>query len=162
MATDVGGIPEITNPDCSILTEAEKTPPLIDALRTALNRKWDRPAISARLTRTWDDVAKETYAVCEEVALPSRAPSVRRSRRPRITVVSSYFPQTTNPYRGHSAYQTLLAMQPMAEIQVISPRAAYPFEHNIPYSDRQYGELPVRYVGYPAIPGLTRAVNSNT
>ena len=163
VATNVGGIPEITDADCSILVDTLNVSNLASALRQGLHRKWDRQAISTRCTRSWDQVAKETYAVCEKVANRHRKPRASgTSQRLRVTVVTSYFPQTSSPYRGHSAFQTLLSMRSMAEINVISPRPAYPFNHTIPYEERMYGDLEVRYVGYPAIAGFSRAVNGFT
>lgn len=44
----------------------------------------------------------------------------------RIAVVSSYFPNSREPQRGHSTYQTLRRMTPHANIRVFVPMMAYP------------------------------------
>ncbi|HUI55029.1 MAG TPA: glycosyltransferase [Bryobacteraceae bacterium] len=67
VATDVGGIPELVNPDCAILVPSKNVDRLTDALRSSLSRSWDRNAIGAMFRRTWDQVARETIEVCEQV-----------------------------------------------------------------------------------------------
>ena len=67
VATDVGGIPELVNPDCAILVPPKDVDRLTDALRSNLSRSWDRDAIGTMFRRTWDQVARETYEVCERV-----------------------------------------------------------------------------------------------
>ena len=84
----------------------------------------------------------------------------------RIAVVTSYFPTREQPYRGHSAYQTLRQLRRWAEIQVYAPFAVYPrwlAPKNFPYyrPDTTYctPDIPARYFEYPAIPGLSRFLN---
>jgi glycosyltransferase involved in cell wall biosynthesis len=67
VATEVGGIPELVNPECGILVPAENVARLTDALRAGLTRAWDREAIHSMFSRTWDNVAQETYATCQKV-----------------------------------------------------------------------------------------------
>lgn len=86
VATNVGGIPELVSPKCGILVPPQNEARLLDAMRTALSRDWDHGTIAAQFQRTWDDVAKETYEVCEKVvghpvrsAAPARARSFAHS-----------------------------------------------------------------------------------
>jgi len=72
VATDVGGTREILHADNGILVPPKNAEALATALRQALDQPWDRPAIAAAMSRTWDDVAVETLAVCEQVARGAR------------------------------------------------------------------------------------------
>lgn len=65
VATDVGGTREIINDANGMLIPPRDIDALRDALREALNRRWDHAGIAAAMTRTWDDVAVETLRVCE-------------------------------------------------------------------------------------------------
>ncbi len=64
VATDVGGTREIVNADNGILTAPKDVDGLVDALAQALVHRWDHAAIAAAMQRSWDDVARETLAVC--------------------------------------------------------------------------------------------------
>src|SRR5579872_879691 len=83
----------------------------------------------------------------------------------RLAVVTSYFPIQDQPHRGHSAYQTLRAMQRM-DIEVFCPLTVYPswFQpRNFPYrrTDLSYSppDMRTRYVEYPGLPVLSRPFN---
>jgi glycosyltransferase involved in cell wall biosynthesis len=65
VATDVGGTREIINDANGMLIPPRDIDALRDALREALNRRWDHAGIAAAMTRTWDDVAVDTLRVCE-------------------------------------------------------------------------------------------------
>lgn len=168
VATDVGGIPDLVNTSSSLLVAPGDGAALAAALRAGLSRNWDRAAVSAACTRTWDDVAKETVAACEAAVSQSarKLPARRTSKRLKITVVTSYFPISEATYRGHSAFHTLLYLKDMADVNVICPLAAYPhfggarlrFSHDRDYTHHPK-QFPTTYVGYPAIPGLTRPIN---
>jgi len=67
VATDVGGIPELLTPDSGVLVPAKDPERLAEALRAGLSKTWDRAAISRLRARTWDDVARETHAICQDV-----------------------------------------------------------------------------------------------
>lgn len=67
VATDVGGIPEIVTRDNGVLVAPRDVDSLTEGFRQALNTPWDRHEIARRMQRTWDDVARETLAVCEEL-----------------------------------------------------------------------------------------------
>ncbi|HXB75631.1 MAG TPA: glycosyltransferase [Candidatus Acidoferrales bacterium] len=67
VATDVGGVPELVDENCGILTRPHDPAALCQALESALNRPWDDQAIAAHSHRGWDDVGKELFAICEQV-----------------------------------------------------------------------------------------------
>jgi glycosyltransferase involved in cell wall biosynthesis len=67
VSTPVGGVPEILGKDCGVLTAADDPRTLAEALDTAYRTPWDRQAIARRRQRGWDQVARETYQVCEDV-----------------------------------------------------------------------------------------------
>lgn len=67
VATDVGGTREILNEHNGILIPPKQADVLQTALESALARDWDREAIARAMQRTWDDVARETLQVCQQV-----------------------------------------------------------------------------------------------
>jgi glycosyltransferase involved in cell wall biosynthesis len=67
VATDVGGTREILDADNGILVPPRDALALERGLEDALTRTWDAVAMAARMRRGWDDVARETLAVCESV-----------------------------------------------------------------------------------------------
>lgn len=84
----------------------------------------------------------------------------------RIAVITQYFPTREQPWRGHSAYQTLRAFPQDACVEVFFPHAHYPAALR-PRSriyrslDTSYSPPDVRahYIPYPALPALSRPVN---
>ena len=68
VATDVGGIPEIVNPKCGVLTPAKDPKRLAEALSQALDKVWDEEEIARTFRWSWEDWAAETYEVCCFVA----------------------------------------------------------------------------------------------
>jgi teichuronic acid biosynthesis glycosyltransferase TuaC len=84
----------------------------------------------------------------------------------KITVVTSYFPNSARPYGGNSAFHTLRFLKPHANIEVICPHEHYP---NVKWLapgryeilDRTYQppEFKTTYFEYPAIPVLSRPFN---
>jgi teichuronic acid biosynthesis glycosyltransferase TuaC len=68
VATQVGGVPEITSPRCAILVPPADAGALAAALRRALDTHWDEAVIAAGNGRTWTDMARETYQVCAALA----------------------------------------------------------------------------------------------
>lgn len=84
----------------------------------------------------------------------------------RIAVVTQFFPVREQPYRGHSAYQTLRPLAQMADVRVFAPFSHYPNflrgrHRSWAHTDETYQppETQASYFNYPAIPVLTRAVN---
>lgn len=67
VATPVGGAVEIVDESNGILTPVADVQSLTSALRTALTRTWNEAHLAARFSRSWNDVARETYQVCESV-----------------------------------------------------------------------------------------------
>ncbi len=72
VATAVGGIPEIMNETCGILVPPRNPPLLAQAISAALARTWDSAAISRRMTRSWEDVGADIYAVCSRLVCLDR------------------------------------------------------------------------------------------
>jgi len=67
VGTPVGGTPELVDDSCAVLTPPGDPVGLAQALATALQRDWDERAIAARGGRSWDDVARETFDVCQSL-----------------------------------------------------------------------------------------------
>jgi glycosyltransferase involved in cell wall biosynthesis len=67
VGTDVGGMREILRADNGVLVPARDAAALAEGLRQCLGRDWDRAAIAAAMSRTWDDVARDTIAICDAV-----------------------------------------------------------------------------------------------
>jgi glycosyltransferase involved in cell wall biosynthesis len=80
VATDVGGTSEIVNASNGLLIPPRDPDALATALTRALDARWDHDAIAAATRRSWDDVARETLAVCEQLA--NRNDAVGNVRRP--------------------------------------------------------------------------------
>lgn len=87
--------------------------------------------------------------------------------KPRLAVVTPYFPIREEPYRGHSAYHTLKHMTGEMEIEVFSPIATYPswlkprsYRYHRASTNWSPPGLKAHYFEYPAVPVLTRPVNS--
>jgi glycosyltransferase involved in cell wall biosynthesis len=86
----------------------------------------------------------------------------------KIAVVTSYFPIAVEPYRGHSAFQTLRRMPPEASITVFVPLAAYPeakwltpsrFRYYRPNLTYRPPGFQTTYFTYPALPLISRPLN---
>lgn len=67
VGTAVGGTPELVDASCGILITPGNPSWLADALSRALERPWDEDKIASRYGRSWDDVAAETFEVCQSV-----------------------------------------------------------------------------------------------
>ena len=88
--------------------------------------------------------------------------------KPRLAVVTSYFPTEREPYRGHSAYQTLREMSAWADLEVFCPLADYPgvrwlqprrFTYVRNRLDYTVPDLKTHYFRYPVLPFISRPVN---
>lgn len=73
VATDVGGTSEIVNASNGLLVPPRNPVALANALREVLAREWDHAGIANAIRRSWDDVARETLAVCRQVVADWRA-----------------------------------------------------------------------------------------
>ncbi len=67
VATNVGGIPELMDQSCGKLVPPKDTHALADALDQTLASGWDAAAISARHSRSWQNVAEDLYRVLRTV-----------------------------------------------------------------------------------------------
>ena len=84
----------------------------------------------------------------------------------RVAVVTRYFPTSTEPWAGHSAYQTLKFLAQSSDVKVFYPESEYPpllkpksrAGRNIDYSYRPAG-VDVEYIAYPALPAISRPLN---
>jgi glycosyltransferase involved in cell wall biosynthesis len=83
----------------------------------------------------------------------------------KVAVITNYFPISTHPWNGHSAYQTLRLLARMCDVHVFYPEAVYPsFLRPVNGKgsfDRNWNPPDVKatYIPYPAVPVLTRPLN---
>jgi len=73
VATDVGGTSEIVNETNGLLVPPRNPEALASALARAFEWHWDPETIAAHVRRSWDDVARETLRVCEDVVAAKAA-----------------------------------------------------------------------------------------
>ncbi|MGH8865500.1 MAG: glycosyltransferase, partial [Burkholderiales bacterium] len=83
----------------------------------------------------------------------------------RVLVVTSQFPLPGDLQRGRAVFQTVLHLARIATVAVVSPVATYPLR----FRPRSYtyhaapegldAGVPVRYVKFPVLPGLSRPWN---
>lgn len=86
---------------------------------------------------------------------------------PLISIITPMFPVPDEPYRGKPIYQTVLALQKFADIEVFCPSRVYPpflsprtYRHR--RADRSYrppGIERVEYIEYGVFPFITRPWN---
>ena len=86
----------------------------------------------------------------------------------KVAVVTNYFPISTHPWNGHSAYQTLRLLAQSCDVHVFYPEAVYP-KFMQPANgkgafDRSWSPPDVKttYIPYAALPVLTRPFNGYT
>jgi teichuronic acid biosynthesis glycosyltransferase TuaC len=65
IATNVGGIPELVNEECSILVGPRDVQELASAIAIAMRRNWDERLISELFRRSWEQVADEIFSACD-------------------------------------------------------------------------------------------------
>lgn len=87
-------------------------------------------------------------------------------KRTRIALVTDFFPNSEQPYRGTSTYQLARRLAALADVHVICPLPRYPkwlqprsFDYRQVNLDYRPPDINVNYVEFPAIPVVTRAVN---
>jgi glycosyltransferase involved in cell wall biosynthesis len=85
----------------------------------------------------------------------------------RVAVVTAYFPISTHPWNGHSAYQTLRLLARMCELHVFYPEENYPKflrPNGKGLFDRNWNppDVNVTYIPYPALPVISRPFNGFT
>jgi glycosyltransferase involved in cell wall biosynthesis len=84
----------------------------------------------------------------------------------RVAVITRYFPTSPEPWAGHSAYQTLRFLAQRCDLKVFYPESQYPplltpksrAGRNIDFNYQPAG-VDVEYIGYPALPALSRPLN---
>ena len=64
VGANVGGIAELVNERCGLLAPTRNPRAFAAAIQRALATSWNPQAIASEFSRTWDDVARETFAVC--------------------------------------------------------------------------------------------------
>jgi teichuronic acid biosynthesis glycosyltransferase TuaC len=85
--------------------------------------------------------------------------------RLKVTVVTPIFPIPSQPYRGHSEYEIVLALSRRADVNVVCPFPRYPkwfqptYDHRHPDLSYSPPGVNTQYFEYPALPGITRCVN---
>jgi len=87
-------------------------------------------------------------------------------KRTRIALVTDFFPNSEQPYRGTSTYQLVRRLAAFADFHVICPLPRYPrwlqprsFDYRHVNLDYRLPDINVNYVEFPAIPVVTRALN---
>jgi glycosyltransferase involved in cell wall biosynthesis len=82
VATPVGGAVEIVDDSNGILTPVGDVQRLTSALQVALSRTWKEADLAARFSRSWNDVARETFQICTSVLSEAQisAPEAIRDR----------------------------------------------------------------------------------
>ncbi|MGB0134943.1 glycosyltransferase [Dokdonella sp.] len=73
VSTPVGGVPEVVDESCAMLVPPRDAPALAAALAAVLERDWDEVALSQRFSRSWADVATDTFAACAEAVAIHRS-----------------------------------------------------------------------------------------
>lgn len=84
----------------------------------------------------------------------------------KIAIVTHYFPSSSEPWQGRSAYQRMLELSKLAEVRVFYPHASYPemvrrWVKSSDQFDAFYSPsgVNVRYYDYLAIPFISRPIN---
>lgn len=81
-------------------------------------------------------------------------------------IVTQYWPVREQPYRGHSAYQTIRRLLNRVDVQAFAPQASYPsglVPRNRPWAKTdntfQPADICTTYFDYPALPVVSRFLN---
>jgi hypothetical protein len=81
-------------------------------------------------------------------------------------VVTQYWPVREQPYRGHSAYQTIRRLTHKVDVEAFAPQARYPkglLPRHRPWAqtDNSFApaDVPTKYFDYPALPFFSRYIN---
>lgn len=67
VGTAIGGIPDLLSVMSGILVAPRDAVSLAAGIERALSAPWDRAAISKTFKRSWQDVGRETFEVCEQL-----------------------------------------------------------------------------------------------
>jgi glycosyltransferase involved in cell wall biosynthesis len=84
----------------------------------------------------------------------------------KVAVITSYFPNSAQPWQGRSAYQILRVLARHADVRVFFPNSAYPSwlkprSRTYAHLDPSYSppDVKVGYYEFPALPLLSRPFN---
>jgi teichuronic acid biosynthesis glycosyltransferase TuaC len=66
VGTNVGGIPELLNPDSGLVVPPGEPAALAGAVKQSGGKQWDRAAISQSYPWSWDEVAAQTIGICKD------------------------------------------------------------------------------------------------
>jgi glycosyltransferase involved in cell wall biosynthesis len=84
----------------------------------------------------------------------------------RVAIVTDYFPDSTHPWNGHSAYQTLRLLARRCEVHVFYAEPVYPpllkpRESHVHALDRGWSppDVPATYIPFPVLPVVSRPFN---
>ena len=84
----------------------------------------------------------------------------------KVAVLTQYFPNSTTPWGGHSAYQTIRLLAKRCDLRVFYPAAAYPpllrpaSQTAQPLDPAwQPAGVAVSYIPYPVLPVVSRPLN---
>ncbi len=94
---------------------------------------------------------------------------VTASGKPRLAVVTPFFPLGTRPHQGRSTYQMMVALRERFELTVVCPIPNYPqwmtprhYDYRRVDVNDRVPLVESRYLSFPALPGLTRPINGAT
>ncbi len=85
----------------------------------------------------------------------------------RWAIVTQYWPVREQPYRGHSAYQTIRRLREAVDVEAFAPQAKYPnwlLPRSRPWAKTDLSfqpEVKTTYFDYPAFPVLSRYINGD-
>ena len=66
VGTNVGGIPELLRPETGMIVPQGNPAALADAISRSGKRYWDRAVVANSYPWSWDDIANQTIAICED------------------------------------------------------------------------------------------------
>jgi teichuronic acid biosynthesis glycosyltransferase TuaC len=91
------------------------------------------------------------------------------ARKPTLAVVTPFFPLGTRPTQGRSTYQMMVALRERFELTVICPIPDYPkwltprrYDYRRVDVNYRVALVEARYIGFPALPAITRPINAAT
>jgi glycosyltransferase involved in cell wall biosynthesis len=76
VATRVGDVPELVDHSCGVMIPVGNVAALSIALDATLSSAWDEESIARRFRRSWQQVAQEVFAICEDVCTTAQAQSI--------------------------------------------------------------------------------------
>ena len=87
----------------------------------------------------------------------------------RVAVLTQYFPTSSEPSAGNSAYQTVRLLAERCDLRVFYPQSSYPSLLKPAYARKKPVDVAwspkgvdVRYIQFPALPVVTRPLNGHS